>query len=277
MIWYNWALLATDERDYVVWNIEWLNIDKLPNVKSVINSYNQLEYSDIYWYCLCTLYAPIWMAADNSWYKFSWTEREQLCKLRTEESDFDPSAWWYLSIWNNVVRKYLKDKWVDLIQYRISTKTDDFKTILNKWYRINIWLTIWETFIEDMQDNGILNKVSFWKATYWHSTTIKKIWNNYIIDNYDWEFKFNKVEISDLQWLIDNWVIYEWAYLQIIDENNLKFKIKQKIMNDIKIESAKLFVAREWKYTNWERPQDNITREQMWAILERVLSNNWLK
>jgi hypothetical protein len=48
-------------------------------------------------------------------------------------------------------------------------------------------------------------------------------------------------------------------------------------MNDIKIEWAKLFVAREWKYTNWERPQDNITREEMWAILERVLSNNWLK
>ncbi len=277
MNWYNWAILAIDERDYVVWKIDWLDINKLPVIDSGVNSYNQLEYSDSYWNCLCTLYASIWMVADNAKYKFTWTERQELCKLRIKESDFDINVWWYIVTWNNIVRNYLKKKWVKLIQYRVSTKNNDFKILLNKWYRINIWLTIWETFLEDMQDNGILNKVNFWKSKYGHSTTIKKIWNNYIIDNYDWKLKYNQVEISDLQALIDNWVIFEWAYLQIIDENNLKLKLKQKIMNDIKIESAKLFVAREWKYTNWENPQNNITREEVWAILERVLSNNWLK
>jgi hypothetical protein len=46
-------------------------------------------------------------------------------------------------------------------------------------------------------------------------------------------------------------------------------------MEAIKLESAKAFVKRG--HTNWERPQENITREEMWAVLERVLVANNLK
>ena len=116
-----------------------------------------------------------------------------------------------------------------------------------------IWTWSWHRFHIIGYDDD--KQVLICKNSYWPDYMIK---GNFYIKYEDlWCLHNTKLSLIENKTLIDNY--------------------KQKIMNDIKLESAKLFIAREWKYTNWERPQDNITREEMWAILERVLQNNTLK
>lgn len=265
----NWAILDYDERDFILGGEI-----SLPDILSPTYEYNQLEWKDEYGYCLCTIYAPIWVVSDNTNITITGKQRKELVEQRYNLPDFDANVWWLLSEGINITRKYYKSIWYKVSSLRINTKEDLFN-LLDKWYRVNIWMIVKDDFIEDTQKDWILNSTPIWNPKYGHSTSIKKIWDNFIIDNYKWTHTYNKILINDLQNLIDEWIIYEWAFVLFLDKSNIINNKKKQLMEDIKLESAKAFVSR-W-YTNWERPQDNITREEMWAIFERVLIANNLK
>ena len=212
----NGAILELDDRDWIAgW--EDVSLDGLPTIKTPDNEYNQNEFASEYGYCLCTLYRAIWVVADNCWISFNETQRKELAKLRYNSYDFKPEVGGYIAEWLNIVRKYTAK---DLAQYRFSVTDSIFNTLLDKWYRINIWISVWETYLKDRQDNWQLDQVSFGKTKYWHSTTIKKDGANYIIDNYKWKYKWNKIKVGKLQELIDGKIIFPYAY--IITNKNMQ-------------------------------------------------------
>ena len=190
MEWYNWALLEVSENDFILGGD--FDINKLPKIEKQIFEYNQLEFKQTYGYCLCTAYARIWVASDNLGTNINMKQRQDLVKLRYNAPDFDPKVWGRLSEGINITRNYLKTIWKDVISYRLSTKSQLFWDLLNKWYSLNIWINVSDDLLKDMQDNWIIEKATFWKTKYWHSIRIKDL----IIDNYEWIFKYNKYKVK---------------------------------------------------------------------------------
>lgn len=265
MEWFNWCLLDYDERDIILgWEV---NIDDLPDITTSTYEYNQLEWKDEFWYCTCTVYAPIGIVSDNTNRILTDKQRRELVKARTELSDFDPNVWWYLSEWINITRQYYKSIWYKVSSLRINVKTDLLK-LQDKGYRVNIGMIVKDDFITDSQKDWILDKIPKWNPKYWHSTSLKKIKDSYIVDNYKWTHNYNRILLNDLQGLIDDWVIYEWAYLLFLDKKDIILNVKNKLMENIKIESAKRAVT-NWIW-NWERPQEQASREEVASMIQRM-------
>lgn len=271
MEWFNGCLFSVDERDFLLgWDI---NINDLPNITTSTYEYNQLEWKDEFWYCTCTIYAPIWIVSDNANRVLTDKQRKELVTERVNLPDFNPNVWWYLSEWINITRKYYKSLWYKVSSLQVNVKTDLIK-LLDKGYRVNIWMIVKDDFIVDSQKDWILNNLPKWNSKYWHSTSVKKIKDSYIVDNYKWTHTYNKILLKDLQGLIDDWVIYEHAYILFLDKQDIILNFKNKLMEDIR-QSAKDFINRGYmKAENMKQP---ITKEDMATIFERVLVANNLK
>ena len=156
----NSALMVTDERDFIAW---WnIDIDSLPDINWDIHDLNQLEFKDQYWNCLCTVYWPEWVLLDNTTIELTEAQRNELAGLRYNASDFDPKVWGYLSEWVNITRNYAKSLWYKISSVSIETSSDELFTLLNKWYRINIWIYIKEKYLEESQDDWILEVWDLW-------------------------------------------------------------------------------------------------------------------
>jgi hypothetical protein len=249
---YNWTILQENETDFILgWDD--FDINNLPSIprKDRIE-FNQNEYAWEFGYCLCNLYGPIANISNNISFRPDKDQRYDLCKRRVAKPDFQPKVWGYGCVWIDIVRNYAKLRWHDVISYIVNTKSQLFWDLLKKWYTLTIWITVWETFLTDAQDNGILNQTSFWKAKFWHfNSTIEQInWKFYIQDNYKWVLKYNIYEVEELKTLIDNGIIFKTAYVFFEKE------------------------AKKATIWNGNRPEDNITRFEINTILKRLTSSN---
>lgn len=254
----NWCILDYDERDFIAGGD--FNIETLPTITTNTNEYNQNEYANQYWHCLCTLYASVWVYSDNLNTSVDNWQRLELTKIRSSMKDFDKNIWWYLSEWINCVRKYFSVQSI-----RVNKK--DFKKILDKWYRLNIWISVKDDYLEDIKD-WVLNSTPKWNTKFWHSTTLKKINDNYIVDNYKDVFKHNKISVNNIDEFINSNVVFEWGYLIFSDSDNRILQIKKNIMSNIKLESArKAFELWIWNWKDWDK---QVTREEASAMLYRL-------
>jgi hypothetical protein len=66
----------------------------------------------------------------------------------------------------------------------------------------------------------------------------------------------------------DFWLLYPSKYSLFDKEDNTILLYKKKLMEDIKLESAKKAVE-NW-FFSWERPQDKATREETASMVERM-------
>lgn len=258
----NWAILEISDLDYVAW---WgvFDIEKLPDIKTISNELNQNEFASAYGYCLCTLYGILWSAYDNI-KELSEEERKQLSKQRAEMDDFNPSVWGYISRGVDLVRKYYKKTFPNVTSIAIEVGSDTFYRALEKWYRLNIGLYIKEWYKEGTSD-GVLVFDELWKKNrYWHSLSIKKIWDLYIVDNYKGIMPYNTFKIEDFKKFI-NEVFFKYAYLIYNPDRNMNDEIRK----NIKLESArKAFDKNIWNGMDWDKPA---TREQVAAMIDRAL------
>jgi hypothetical protein len=71
-----------------------------------------------------------------------------------------------------------------------------------------------------------------------------------------------------LKALIDNWTIYEWAYVIFVDKEDLITNTKNKIMEWITLQGAKDALT-NW-FWNWERPTETASREEVATMIERM-------
>jgi hypothetical protein len=111
------------------------------------------------------------------------------------------------------------------------------------------------------------------KSAYWHSI---------ILNGYSYKTKQFRIKQSYDRWdsghqflnFSDFGLLYPSKY-SLIDSPDPIITYRQKLMDNISIDAAKDFFKRG--YTNWERPKDPITREEAWALLERIIVGNNLK
>lgn len=265
----NWSLFIENDLDFKAWNI--FNIDELPDLNTKTNELNQRKYSAEYGNSLCTLYWALWSAYDNI-FSLSADDEYKLCWMRYNMDDFDRNTWWWLYKWVDLVRKYYKSKWYNYItSITIPVWNYDFWKALDKWYRLNIWMKIKEWHIDAIND-WILNIEELWKANkYWHSLSIKKIWDNYLIDNYKWILKHNIIKIEDFKKFISEWIIFKYAYLIYNPERDMTKEIR----DNINLERAKkAFDEKIWNWLDWDKPA---TREEVSAMVYSMyekLKNN---
>lgn len=254
-----------DERDYSYDLI--MGVEKEKPSKYIINDNDLQDQNKAGYPYWCVFFSQSqW---ENIMNYLEWSEVrskwKDLCDYAESNWMFDPKAWALIINWPKV----WKTLWYLSWYFKISTIEELKHSIANnKVVQCGSNSIKWNTATKE---NWYI--VSWWQS-YWHSIII--IW-------YDDDKRLLTIKQSYNKY--DNWIQYlryedfnllypsKFSLVDKTDEKILLYK--QKIMNDIKIESAKLFVERG--YTNWERPQDNITREEMWAIMERVLSKNNLK
>lgn len=207
-----WAILeltSWSELDYRLWSdtqYRWIPIKLLPNIDSNDACYNQLEMQDKYGKNMCTLYAPITMYSNNRKIPVTLKMRTILSDLRYKSSDFDRDTWWYLQTWVKIVVDTLKDG----IMYRVHKS--DIKTLLDKWYVVNIWIYTWVDVSTASSDWKItwpeIDNIK--NAKYGHSTCLRK---NVRINSYEWIKPNNKIVIEDIDKYLKSWIVYDWAYL----------------------------------------------------------------
>lgn len=230
-----WAILEVDERDYLLWwdNSSVISIDELPQLNGSQYEYNQLEYKQDYWSCLCTCYASIWMYSNNNNLKIDWETRLNLVKDRVAQPDFNKNTWGYLAVGVNRVVNYFNNG----IVYRISK--NDIKKLLNKWYTINIWLYVWNDLNSVAQDKEITaDEISLVKdKKYWHSTLIK--WDSRQ-NSYVWLKENNITKIDDLDKFINSWFVFDWAYL-IVSNKTIRDYFNNLLNTKSKLEWFKFY------------------------------------
>lgn len=219
--WFYGAILTEDPRDY---KLGGTSID-IPTIKWRTHEYNQLEYSGKYGRNLCTLYAPIGMLSDLIGSEIPF--REELCRLRTQMKDFDPSIGGYLVEGNNCVRNSWNRAHPNnqIRQFSIPTGSDQFFEALEKGHRLNIGYSGNSAYNLDASD-GVLDSANIGKTTYGHSTTTKMIDGEFIVDTYKWVKSHNTYKIADFKAFISSGIVFPTSYLYLFAREQIDAEIQ---------------------------------------------------
>ena len=267
------AIDCIDERNYSYSEIAWSE-DQLKDYVMlndwVIQDQNKAWYTMWCVYFASSMHDNYCNWRDKNEKRSLWWE---LCELSSTRS---ATLWDFLINWPKLLKKLWLIEW-----YFQINSIEDAKKALNAWKPIHVWsnkINRWLT----RQDKDCIAVIWTWSWHAFHIIGYNQSWK----EKYDAPYRVpNNCFIckNSSSWY-DNWLFYikfedfdALFYTKLEFENEIDpiLLYKQKIMNDIKLESAKLFVER-W-YTNWENPQAPITREECWAIFERVLQKNNLQ
>jgi len=268
------ALDKIDERNYsyseIAWNVE------IKDFVCLDDWIIQNQYRD--WYMNWCVYFASSMNDNYCNWRDKMDERSSGSDLCDKSETRDPNIWDYLINWPKLLKKLWYIEWY----FQLSQTIEEMKKVLCEWKPIHTWSNkiSWSKI---MENNNIIVWCE-WTAT-WHAFHIigyNATWNDKIDALH--HIPNNCFICKDSSNSFDKWFFYLkfedlnlLYFTKLVFENKLEpiLLYKKKIMEDIKIESAKLFVERG--YTNWERPQEPITREECWAIFERVLQKNNLQ
>jgi len=200
-----WAILELplwSELDYKLWQIP---IIKLPGINSTERTYNQLEWVEEFWRNLCTIYA--WFTTYNNLKKpVILPTRKTLVEKRYKLPDFDPLVWGYIP---NAI-KFLADEMWDCIMYRLHKS--EAKTLLEKWYVVNIWIYWWSDLKEVSKDWKITEEeIKQIKDKKWgHSTCLRY---NKRLNSYEWVQENNITTIENIDEFLNSWFVYDYSYI----------------------------------------------------------------
>lgn len=264
----NWLIDKVKDTDYLFWTD---NITISQNKNTIKYEYNQAEQTRTR--NACVIYWNCWVISDLTWYKFSESELLEIVDLAEKSYGWSESWWMAFARWTDCVRNWWNTKFPDkqLITFRLDIWSEYFYEALDKWHSLTVWYKTSKDYLIDSQDNWEIQWEDF-KKWWWHLVRCYKKWNNIrIIDNYSWKKIFNDYINNNLEVLQKNWVFFISAYLYLLKDETMKEEIK----NNIDLENAKKFFDRG--YTNWLNPKAPITREEMFALLEVILTKNNLQ
>lgn len=262
-IMYNACTDNPDDRDYNYSELLW---------SGALEEYEKIDFPNIKIFNQWMKYITR-MACSRCWI-WHIINAQELINNWVESLDIEEFWLRYLKINPNAEKEWAtlqsalqqaKDEWLIWWYYRVNT-IEEINNALDKWFFIYTWSSNWDW---DSVAKDKIYKLRTDSQIVWHAWVIPK--KETLLNSY-WPNNGYSTISEDLY----NTTFTKYAILPK-EDYNLTLIYKNKIMNEIKLEMAKQFVAREWKYTNWERPNDPITRQEFWATMERVLKNNWLK
>lgn len=253
------------ETDWVLWASDVKSLDHYFDNSAKLGKpvqYSQLEFSKIYWRNCCTAYWPMVALSALIGRSLTVDERKAILDYRTSLSDFNPAVGGATNrgvdsvrtIWN----KLHPDKPVVYFSF---LHKDWSKKFIEKNIPVVTSFRGNSAFNEDYSDNGVINSVNFWRATYGHCRTRQglEILDNYGTTKYWLSYRFSSLE--QYFQLIDNGYEYSTWYVFFFEE-------------DLSEEWKILVEARRLGYWNGERESDNLTRFEASRIALKIIWNN---
>lgn len=281
----DWAVDITDsakdyidERNYTYNEFAWCRAGAIKDFVCLDDW--EIQSQNEAWYPMWCVYFASSMHDNYCNFRDSIADRSTWWQLCDASDTRNPNEWDYIINWPKLLKK------LELIEWYFQVWFGDLKEVLSKWMPVHVWSntidwskTLWNINPPFSQNKNI---AVIWSGSghafhiIWYNDTWEKkmVWSHevpadvYICKNSNWNW--------------DGW----WFYIKQEDIENALYwskfvftnklsdidKYKQQIREWINIESAKDFYDR-W-YTNWERPNDPITRQEVWALLERILVKN---
>jgi hypothetical protein len=264
---FNAGLDLYDERNYPYSEVAWTNKvtpDFVVNDDGII----QDQYKD--WYNMWCVYYSVSMH-DNFLNLKDWVEeRSKGSELCDESETWSPTQWDYLINWPKLIKRKGLIKW-----YAQVKSLEDAYTALADGNQISTWS----------------NKINWRLTRTWdyYAQGNSWAWHAFTIIGYNRTNEYKEKEgrrIPPMCFIVkdsSNWFNAWYFYIKIEEFNSILYNTKltfinntdlidnykKRVMEQIKLDSAKLFFLL-W-LTNWERPQENITREEVMAMNYRVI------
>lgn len=208
---YTGAIMVEDPRDYKL-GATTLDIPKALNTTTF--EYNQLEYATKFGQNLCTLYAPIGMLSDLIGKRIE--NREALCQLRTDMYDFNPSVGGYLSEGVNCVRNWWNKNNPNNQIRSFALNNSEIMEAMKKGHRVNIGYMGNATYNKDAAD-GVLDSMNIGPTSYGHSTTVKIVGDEVVVDSYAGVKKHNIYKVADFQAFLDSPLTFATGYMYMFN------------------------------------------------------------
>jgi hypothetical protein len=263
-----WLIDEVSEHDYMFWTDNIIIKENINQSKYWYNQSLQTRTRNA-----CVLYANCWAVSDLTWYKFSESELLEIVDLAEKSYGWRETMWMTFHKWADCVRTWWNNKFKDnqLITFRLQIWDEKFYEALEKWHTLTVWYKTSRDYLIDSQEDWEIQWEDFLK-NWGHLVRLYKKWDNFrIIDNYDWKKIYNDYINNKIEKLQKNGVYFISAYLYLYNNDYMSDQIK----DNMSLENAKKFFDR-W-YTSWLNPKNPMTREEMWATLEVILSKNNLK
>jgi len=251
--------LVPDDRDYTC-EMLFGYAEELPSY--VLLSNNEIQnqrYEDPYG---CVFYSSSDSSNTMNFFEKSWIKitGHELCKIAIEKWVLDVNAWAYWEDWP----KLLRELWYISYYGRCRSLEDIKLSLHNKRPVVTGSNTIdWNKSLQN-------NFTAIYGLNYGHFFTI--MWyddskQRLICENSYWKDEW------DNGYFYINYSDYSLLYNSKFTMNDT---LNPNVIRDaITIEDAKLFFDR-W-YTSWTNPTAPITRQECFALLERVMKANNLK
>lgn len=227
--------------------------------KSETVEYNQKEVSPV----SCTIHGSMGAYSDLTGYQFSLEERKALWD-KALELGANPNMGWYTGRAVDLIRR---DRG-DVASFTVYLNTPEFREVLEKGYSVVASYRGNKEFGADFKADGILDLTDLETTTYGHCIRIKqseKDVYDLVVDNYlGREYNIYKVPEENFSQLVLNGIFYPAGYIYVMKE-------------DLEIPEWALkghdFVTKNG-ISDGLRPNENITRAEMWTMLERFYNLN---
>lgn len=278
----NWDYgIVEKDTDFILteWDVDWL--PTLFQQDEIFFEYNQNANSRSK--MSCTLFNAFGSVSDLWNYEFLLNQIKELNDLSYEKWRKQWDGWrTNLAVdlvrnWRNNNKDLVKQYW-KVASYKINMRNDELvNRILDKNYTI-CWSFEWNTnYILDYSEDWVLDNYEFWKKTYWHSVSLRKIdWKKCIKDNYKWrKYNWRPTNIYELKPTcknLVNWWTYRprWYLYTTVAEDNYEELIR--------LEKVRVLCNNSLKANSelWNNTNDKNLQKKLHETNERI-RNNQLK
>ena len=278
----NWDYgIVEKDTDFILteWDVDWL--PTLFQQDEIFFEYNQNANSRSK--MSCTLFNAFGSVSDLWNYEFLLNQIKELNDLSYEKWRKQWDGWrTNLAVdlvrnWRNNNKDLVKQYW-KVASYKINMRNDELvNRILDKNYTI-CWSFEWNTnYILDYSEDWVLDNYEFWKKTYWHSVSLRKIdWKKCIKDNYKWrKYNWRPTNIYELKPTcknLVNWWTYRprwYLYTKVAEDNYEEL---------IRLEKVRVLCNNSLKTNSelWNNTNDKNLQKKLHETNERI-RNNQLK
>lgn len=228
------------ESDWIMWWI--LNREDIVPPSHIFAEkqiqYNQNEYKKNG----CTIYASMWAYSDLTGHIFTLQERQHLYEIAVEQW-LDPSIWWYVHKWFDLIRKFKGD-----VSYaRVRIWSDDYRKALKLWFSVVTWYGWNRTYNRDRDDNHIVESNDRGDQSYHHAIRHTLLQDKlYISDNYLWRAS-NVYALPTLEEKQKSWALFTRWYFYFQKIDLLMANLPRHIMRDQAFDQETKEIITAWE------------------------------
>ena len=245
--------VGEESRDFLLWIDE-----ELETLDKIYINYNQK--TQLWWKLrsFCTVMAPLGSVSSLYNIKITDEQLEDLWQYAVDNYWYKEGVWNYTQVWLKCLcKRWNKEYPYMKAQFKRTTLfSEEEVNARSKNYEVIVSYKANSKFNKDRDDDGIVEWKEFGDTTYGHASRLVE-WDN-MHNSYLWK-EYNTFNIKYLQDLLDNWYFYNNVYILT------KLPMSQEEIDNLTItEVIELWIS------NWDRPNDKITRRETMLMMWRM-------